>query len=256
MIIKQKTLGLVIPTLGERPKYLLEALQSIKANQQIHVCLVAPKNVIASGISDRSEIDQITVDMGLGLAAAINKGIASLPSHLKYVSWLGDDDSLVLNSHNDVVKYFEPGVVAIYGDCNFVDENSDVFWNFRTSQLALKILSWGPNRIPQPGSFYLRTALEEIGYLDESLSWAFDQDMFLRLRRIGRVRYVKMTFANFRWHPDSLSSGGRLNSLLEASKVRRNHAPKGLFLLVLLREWLHVKLALAVSPSIDKKKDR
>ena len=62
----------------------------------------------------------------------------------------------------------------------------------------------------------------------EELRWAFDLDLFLRLRRRGRFTYIGRPLAEFRWHEGSLSVGGRDGSVDEASRVRRQaHGPVG-----------------------------
>jgi hypothetical protein len=57
--------------------------------------------------------------------------------------------------------------------------------------------------------------------LNEELRWAFDLDLFLRLRAVGTFTYVPVPLAEFRWHEGSLSVGARQGSVDEASRVRR-----------------------------------
>jgi hypothetical protein len=84
----------------------------------------------------------------------------------------------------------------------------------------------GPQLIPQPGSLFRRSSFEQVGGLDESLKWAFDLDLFLKLRKVGKFGFLKEPLAEFRWHEGSLSVGSRQGSVDEASKVRRQHLPQ------------------------------
>jgi len=47
----------------------------------------------------------------------------------------------------------------------------------------------------------------------------------LKLKKIGKLKFLNATLSRFRWHPDSLSVGGRAKSVEEASAVRVSHLP-------------------------------
>jgi hypothetical protein len=50
--------------------------------------------------------------------------------------------------------------------------------------------------------------------------------LFLKLKKEGKLKYLKAPLAKFRWHPESLSVAGRAKSVEEASAVRVSHLPK------------------------------
>jgi GT2 family glycosyltransferase len=249
-------IGIVVPTLGDRPDYLRECLESIRNNGHCVINLVAPLQIDFDSLLTEGLIDRFTADPGLGLARAISTGIQAFDSSVTHVSWLGDDDTLTPGSLRATFEALQEGDVAIFGDCNFIDENSKIFWTLETGPWAVPMLSWGPNKVPQPGSLLLREAVAKVGYLDESLGWAFDQDLFLKLKKIGHVRYLNRTLANFRWHDDSLSAGSSDKSVREAASVRIRHSRRQLRWLSVLREAVHVRLALAVRPSLDRRKSK
>ena len=64
-----------------------------------------------------------------------------------------------------------------------------------------------------------------MGGLSDTYDWAFDFDLFLKLKKIGKLKFLNATLSRFRWHPDSLSVGGRAKSVEEASAVRVSHLP-------------------------------
>jgi GT2 family glycosyltransferase len=166
--------------------------------------------------------DLFVADAGHGLAAAINQGLKNQPEQIKYSSWLGDDDFLEPGSINKILRQFEasPDCSAVYGMCNYVDANGDLLFLQRVGRLASKILPLGPDLVPQPGSVIRKSSLERIGYLDEQFGLAFDYDMFLKLRKVGRIRFVNSPLANFTWHGDSLSVRERKQSVDEARLAR------------------------------------
>lgn len=60
-------------------------------------------------------------------------------------------------------------------------------WTSRSGRLAPALLSWGPSLIPQPGMLFRVADFRAVGGLDESLHYAMDLDLLLRLRRRGRL---------------------------------------------------------------------
>ena len=85
-------IGIIVPTVGTRGALLRECLTSIRASGSCYVCIIAVDAVATQHELDEQLFDNIIQDPGKGLAAAINIGVASLPSSIKYVNWIGDDD--------------------------------------------------------------------------------------------------------------------------------------------------------------------
>jgi GT2 family glycosyltransferase len=170
----------------------------------------------------------VETDDGTGLAGAINKGIKSLPSTVECVNWIGDDDLLIEGSLEITEKllYSNPDAVMVFGACDYVDRDGHVLWRNKSGQWAVTLLRLGPDLIPQPGALFRRTAFEAAGGLRNDLGWAFDFDLFIRLTKAGKLKYVNKTLSQFRWHPESLSVEHRKKSVEEASQVRVSHLPR------------------------------
>jgi len=220
--------GIVVPTLGKRPDYLNECLESIKRAGGALVILVAPKTLDAQELASKNLITQHVNDPGLGLPAAINLGISSFPKEVEYVNWLGDDDLLCPGSLTLAKAELEgdPRKVLIFGSCEYIDERGDMVWKNKSGQWAVPLLRFGPDLIAQPGALFRREAFEKIGRLNLSFDWAFDFDLFIKLSKVGKVQFINSTLAKFRWHPESLSVQQRKSSVLEASRVRKSHLPR------------------------------
>ena len=220
--------GVVVPTLGVRRELLLQCLESIRKQSSAFICLVAPADFDLIEIVKLGLIDKSVIDPGSGLAEAINFGIRSLPNHVDYVNWLGDDDLLMPNSldcASDVLRD-NPNVAMVFGACDYVDSGGEKIWRNNSGQWAVPLLRFGPCLIPQPGSLFKRSVFNSLGGLDTRLKWAFDYEFFLRMSKVHELRYIPETLASFRWHSDSLSVGGRKGSVAEASLVRKMHLPK------------------------------
>ena len=222
-----KRVGIVVPTLGERPDYLRQCLDSVREAGDAHVCLVAPREFNFEPLIKSQLVDQIVVDPGSGLSEAINIGILELPAGIEYLNWLGDDDLLEPGSLEAATQVLDsnPRTVLAYGSCNYIDQNRNVLWTNKSGQWASPLLHFGPDLIPQPGALFRRSAFEQVGGLAKIYDWAFDFDLLLKLKRIGKLRFINRTLASFRWHPQSLSVEYRNISVSEAGKVRVSHLP-------------------------------
>jgi GT2 family glycosyltransferase len=221
-------IAIVVPTLGQRPDYLIECLRSIKSAGSAHICVVAPPSANLSDAESLGLIDQRVDDPKAGLPAAINFGFQYLPPAVQYIAWLGDDDLLEpksLEITSEVLRN-EPKTSAVFGGCHYIDPDGNRILTNKSGKWAVPLISFGPDLIPQPGSLMRRSTFNSFGGLRTDLGWAFDVDLFINLKRHGKVRYLKQPLASFRWHPESLSVGQRDGSVREASQVRIQYLPK------------------------------
>ena len=220
--------GIVVPTLGNRPDYIEQCLRSIRSAGDAHILLVAPASLNSSGLKSSGLIDSVVVDQGGGLPAAINQGINELPSHVEYVNWLGDDDLLTEGSLETTAKVLDNDAeaVMVFGCCDYIDGKGQIIWTNSSGQWAVPLLRFGPDLIPQPGALFRRSDFEKVGGLRTDLGWAFDFDLFIRLSKVGKLLFINQTLAKFRWHPESLSVEHRKKSIAEASQVRVSHLPR------------------------------
>ena len=220
--------GIVVPTIGQRPEYLPLALKSIREAGNAYILLVGNKGFDASSFLAEGLIDQYLDEQDPGLAAKINYGFRSLPKDIRYINWLGDDDLLTKDSLKIALGRItrEDSPVLIYGGCEYIDPAGKPIFTNKSGSWAVPLLRFGPQLIPQPGALYRRDAFEELGGLSQRFGWAFDFELFLSLSKKGKVAFVPEVLARFRWHPGSLSVSRRAESVKEASQVRVSHLPK------------------------------
>jgi GT2 family glycosyltransferase len=189
--------------------------------------VVGPSTLDTVALQSDSLIDSFVADAGVGLASAINQGISALPPSVQYVNWLGDDDILKPDSliTSSEVLDSKSNVVMTFGSCEYINDQGLVVWINHSGQWAVPLLRFGPDLIPQPGALFRRSAFEAVGGLNSEFGWAFDFDLFIRLSKLGSLKFMNQTMAQFRWHPESLSVEHRKHSVVEASKVRISHLP-------------------------------
>lgn len=219
-----------MPTLGTRLCYLEACIKSIRQASQkpVHICVVAPQSLIANNTINVNDIDSYIEDPGEGLSAAIHLALSSLPKTIQYVNWLGDDDLLREGCIDRAIECLNKNVEApfVFGSCDYINDQGDVLFTNHAKWWAVLLMRVGPQLIPQPGALIRRDHYEMVGGLHSELKWAFDLDLFIRLRRTGKPICMGHTLAAFRWHSGSLTVGSRRGSVTEASKVRRQFLPK------------------------------
>ena len=217
----------VVPTLGERPDYLASTLDSLAAagargRVSLQVVLVAPPTAThLRPFAERRGVE-LTWQSGVGLSNAINDGWRAHGGPHDFWGWLGDDDELTPQGPTVAVNYLRshPRSAMVYGWCDYIDADGNVRFRARPSVLARWLLRWGPDLVPQPGSLARASAVRAAGSLDESLRYAMDLDLFLRLADVGRIGYVRAVLARFRWHEGSTTVGSPAASDAEARFVR------------------------------------
>ena len=214
---------IVVPTLGRRPRFLAETLQSIR-NQSVlaDVVIVAPRD--AEDVRRHADLygAQFVPDPG-SLAKAINAGVRGRTKNYRYVNWLNDDDLLTPGSLAATSTMLDehPEAVVAFGSCRYIDEHGRSLWVSNAGLWGPRILTWGPDLIPQPGMLIRTRAWEECGGLDESYHMAFDLDLLLRLKKLGKLLPTGSVVSEFRWHADSLTVDGRPANIAESERAKR-----------------------------------
>lgn len=247
--------GIVVPTLGTRPSFLEECLNSIRSAGDAHIVLVAPKTLDPKSFLETGLIDDFVEDPNNGLAAAINAGFEKMPPSIEFMNWLGDDDLLYADAISKTAKVLEgnPAASLVFGQCDYIDSDGRLIWTNKSGSWAGPLLRVGPDLIPQPGALFRRSTFYLAGALDTQLRWAFDFDLFIKLSKLGPLIYLKTRLAKFRWHPESLSVGQRRQSVSEASKVRISHLPRLLRRVSILWETVVKVATLLAGDSLGKK---
>ena len=218
---------LIIATLGKRPEFLGQALNSIR-DQQISVDLVIV------GPTENEELAAFATDRGIpllpdpgSLPAAINLGATLLKDHHEYVNWLNDDDLLEPNTLHLVAEALDhnPQATVAFGYCRYIDTKNQELWVSKAGKLAPKVLPWGPDLVPQPGMLVRTSAWKKAKGVDTTYSLAFDLDLLLRLKRFGPLVSVPHVVSSFRWHPDSLTVDDRTKNLKESERAKKAALP-------------------------------
>jgi GT2 family glycosyltransferase len=215
----------VVPTLGRRPDYITRTFDSLDDQDGVtlNVVVVAPRGA-SHVMAECARRRYIYLEQrGNGMSNAINQGWRTHGESSEFWGWLGDDDELLPNSLITAAAHLRrsPRASMVYGRCRYVDLDGHVLFEARPGRFAAHLLRWGPDLVPQPGSLARGSAIRAAGLLDESLSYAMDLDLFLRLKEQGPLGYERTALATFRWHVGSTTVSGLKASEAEAATVRR-----------------------------------
>ena len=79
------------------------------------------------------------------------------------------------------------------------------------------------NFISQPATFWRKSVLDEIGYLDENLVYNMDYDLWLRIGKYYPLHVIKQELAAFRMHRVSKSISSYEDEFTEDLRVLRKY---------------------------------
>lgn len=170
--------------------------------------------------------DIVVSEPDRGQSEALNKGFARAGGDV--FGWLNGDDLLLPNTLNAVRAAFrdDPDAVVIVGDAAMADLDLKVSHTFRTSSDALtfdRLLNYAENHLIQPSVFFTRAAWEEAGPLDETLHYAMDADLFLKMARTMRMVHLPVEVAYSVYHEGAKTRRHRAASITELALVQARH---------------------------------
>ncbi len=227
----------IVATLGERES-LENCFRSIK-NQEfldLEVVIITPyeklKRVeeLAKNIFKINY--QIIEDANNGLSAAINQGF-NATGDFKYFCWINDDDQLEGGSLQRSVSFMETNqdYSAVVGTLKYKFENSNKVIFNKISKVSLLISEIGPNLIPQPGSLIRNDKINNF-LLNEKYNYAMDLDLFLRLKKNGKIGIIKEVQAILNYDLNTITLKNRKEASKEAFKIRKLNAKNTVFKLL------------------------
>jgi len=155
--------------------------------------------------SDRITYWESKKDKGQG--HAINKGLRMAKGDI--LGWINSDDILLSDTVQRSVKVFlqYPDIDVVYGRLQRINSQGELL---PTPILPKDTLTFskenliGECLVNQPGSLWRRPIMEKVGLLDESLKYALDYDLWIRMALSGAKFYrLSDIVARFRLNPTS-----------------------------------------------------
>lgn len=208
-------ISIVIPSFNQG-RYIEQTIISILNQDYDNVELI----IIDAGSTDETvsiikkyerRIDYWVSEPDRGQAHAINKGLAKATGDI--FNWINSDDFLEPGALQEIGAYFmnhpDKNMLCGYTRC-FFDADNSTSHEYRMGvkeHVASTILQVEMN---QPGSFYRLPIVKELGGVNESLRYVFDDELWFRyLCKYGQeqIGFSSKRFAQFRLHGTSKSIG-------------------------------------------------
>jgi len=158
-----------------------------------------------------------------GQSHALNKGFKKATGDI--VGWVNSDDKLYPGALEKVSSFFvkNPNAVGVVGDLAMINECGEVTEVLKSRSYDFHYLVNKALGITQASTFFNRRVFDEIGYLDESLNFVMDRDLFIRVTSLGDIIYIPEILAQFRIQPQSKTSLGTHKFCRELVGVRRKY---------------------------------
>ncbi len=161
-----------------------------------------------------------------GQSDGLNKGFKRATGEI--IGWINSDDKLAPGSLHKVANFFKknPDEIAVVGDQAIIDENGKILRIIKSRPYTFEYLLNEAKGITQNSTFFKREVFERIGYLDESLHYAMDRDLFIRISSIKDIPYIQETLAEFRMQPNAKTAEGSYKFAKELIKIRKQYGGK------------------------------
>jgi glycosyltransferase involved in cell wall biosynthesis len=228
----QPRITIVTPSLNQGA-YLAEAIESVirQAYPNVEHLIVESGSTdstsdVLARYADAAHLRVIEDLPPQGQSHAVNVGLHEATGEI--IGWLNADDRYADGAFAAAVTALTAGEGdLVYGDWEVIDADSRVVMSHSAPTYDLEEQLNGVNRsIAQPTVFFRKSLLDRIGYLDESLDYVMDYDLWLRAARATRFVHVGRVLAQFRHHGESKTVSEWPRFFREARRVaRRNGGP-------------------------------
>ncbi len=167
-----------------------------------------------------------------GQSDGINKGLRMATGDI--LAFLNSDDIYTEGALDKVVRYFKdnPDCMWLTGYCRIIDENDNEIKKYVTKYKNRKLERFTleqlliENCISQPATFWRRELLDEVGYIDESLHFSMDQDLWARFAKKYELNLIRDYLAEFRFTSDTKTGSSIEKTLAESGIIAERYSGK------------------------------
>lgn len=197
-------ISIVTPSLNQG-QFIEETIRSVLAQGYTNL-----EYIIIDGGSNDGSVDIIkkyekwltywVSEPDRGQSHAINKGFNLSKGEI--VAWINSDDIYLPGIFEKLYKVFDQGADMVFGDCHVVNEDKKIIKIRNVPQVFdVDHLILQGNFIMQPSAFLRKTVFEDVGGLDESLEFAMDYDLWIRIGLKYKVKRIDVYLSCLRKHP-------------------------------------------------------
>jgi len=190
-----------------------------------------------------NHIDIIIHEKDKGQTDAINKGFKLAKGEL--VGWINSDDILYPNCVENIIRLYKkkPDGVIFYNSINDrIDKNSNIIESYQKIIPDRNYLLNKNYDVIQQASFYRNDIIKKIDYLNESIHYCMDLDLWLRLLEFGPIYSCNQkAISAFRVWEETKTTNGRYRFLREIRKILLINGSKPLSANIRRTYWYELK---------------
>jgi glycosyltransferase involved in cell wall biosynthesis len=137
-----------------------------------------------------------------GQTHALMKGFRLAEGQI--LTWLNSDDVYLDGTLHTVAAFFRdnPATALLYGEAHYCNADGEIIGRYPTEAFNLGRLPYF-NFFCQPSTFFRRETFEAVGGLDETLHYAMDYDLFVKIGKQFVCCYLPCFFSKYRLHEGS-----------------------------------------------------
>jgi len=157
-----------------------------------------------------------------GQADAVNRGWQR--GHGDIVAYLNSDDAYFPTSVERAVEALRahPDAPGVYGNGYHTDAGGQIIASYPTEDFSVARLA-ETCFICQPTVFLRHDAVRRVAYMDPSLNFCMDYDLWIRLGRLAPLHFIPDYLAKSRLHSDTKTLGQRVPAHREILAMIRRH---------------------------------
>jgi glycosyltransferase involved in cell wall biosynthesis len=219
--------SIVTPSLNQG-QFIEEAIRSVLEQAYPRI-----EHIVVDGGSTDGTLDVLrrfphlrwSSEPDAGQAAAVNKGFRSAGGEI--FGWINADDYYLPGAvAAAVTAILESGCGLVHGGWRQVDESGRTIRDVAPIAFDYRRQLEVSNAVAQPGAFFTRAAFEAVGGVDESLRYAMDYELWLKLGARFEVRHIDKILAAYRFHPTSKSVAESHGFVAETWRSGRRHGAR------------------------------
>ncbi len=217
--------SIIIPTFN-RADYLKKAIESAQQQTYPHTEIIVVNDGSTDGTADYlNQCQGITFinQENMGNAAARNRGLKIAKG--KYIGFLDSDDQWLPEKCEEQVQYLEDHFTHafVYSGTHFINDQDQIVGQRvlqHNEQTTYQCLFEKNRIISFSVSLIRKSALDDVGWLDEKLLQSTDYDLWLRLAKKYQFGYISKILTLYRLHDQNISGNleGRIKAHLRTFK--------------------------------------
>jgi glycosyltransferase involved in cell wall biosynthesis len=158
-----------------------------------------------------------------GQAAALNQGFKLANGEI--FAWINSDDFYTEGAFQKVAGAFqkEPTAAIVYGNGYTFFDSDGITIPVVTPKITYRRLLFRGCEIFQPSTFFTKKSFTEVGGIDETLSFAFDYDLWLKMLKRGKAFHSDAYLSSFRLWQQSKTATSSKKFIREEKIVLKRH---------------------------------